>query len=637
MKNWLLVLIIIGLTSCSLLKTKKVNKLQFIGRANSRFQYESPVDVIAANIDMDELQKWQKDFSKNVTMVCADNDEKRNLEVQVILQPKGYPIINFSSFPKYGNTARQAYEQKLKGYPAPNTKYTPIALRFSFKFMGGIIKFAEKPKPELISLASQTFEEFKKLKLSKFQKLSEIANNQIKPTLISVLSNKQSNASQKLAQELAKDFNQNFAELPMFWQSYIEANNGELLEPLLLAVQATCMQKYELARLYIYLFSPFVTSNSASSYYFAELSKHIEELYAEFDKYIEENGAEKALALYPKSASLWHSFYKKDFYLKNEKEFNKEYEKNVYANNHLFPDMLISLTPKQLYKKTLKLKFKKQLETQITQKNAVSIAYALFSLKHYDTAALMFWSLRQSLQNSDIDTDLLENFTFCLHKLGIKGIEKVFDIETDGLFTEIEKQQNKIMLENELYKASTLTNKTTEQFLADGIKCLNAQELSWAAKNFSKGIKLEPKMFDLWSYRGLAYMHMGLLKKANYDFDRAARLKPKNVKVRLGIIELKFMSKDYEGCAKLAENTLISTSKANEKALCYFFMLISEYMLKKDLKKTEILFEKVLEQDFLFENWSFSLFEDWLKKSKLSKTDKNYIENVIDQLKDGHY
>jgi hypothetical protein len=72
-------------------------------------------------------------------------------------------------------------------------------------------------------------------------------------------------------------------------------------------------------------------------------------------------------------------------------------------------------------------------------------------LEVYDFAAQMYWF--SSCFNKDKQGEALHHYLYCLEKLGVKDLKANFKGDFNEIFVDIEKEKDKEMKENKIYKS----------------------------------------------------------------------------------------------------------------------------------------------------------------------------------------
>jgi len=81
--------------------------------------------------------------------------------------------------------------------------------------------------------------------------------------------------------------------------------------------------------------------------------------------------------------------------------------------------------------------------------------------------------------------------------------------------------------------------------IADAVERINAKDLDGALKDLSQAIKLNPDSTRAYVLRGSIYCQKKEWTQAEDDFKAAARLAPTSTMLKINLVEVKFLQKQY--------------------------------------------------------------------------------------------
>jgi tetratricopeptide (TPR) repeat protein len=123
----------------------------------------------------------------------------------------------------------------------------------------------------------------------------------------------------------------------------------------------------------------------------------------------------------------------------------------------------------------------------------------------------------------------------------------------------------------------TLTSPTeaAKQMIASAIKKMNANDVDGSLNDLTQAIKLDPNSTGAYVLRASIYSQKHQWKQAEDDFNAAARIAPTNVVVKVQLIELKYMQKQYDaarpGYLALVKDPDVGDFAAYKVFLCDLF------------------------------------------------------------------
>jgi hypothetical protein len=258
-----------------------------------------------------------------------------------------------------------------------------------------------------------------------------------------------------------------------FWRAIMEMESGNQLIPVTKIFMLISQGEFDYAIKYIEVVKLFSKSETYADKYLEELSSRLElfnkQLNTEIEKGIAEHDKgnfEKAISIYTEILkqypnSAWTNF--ELFY--SQSELNKKNgdvklnsienwnlkKNNILDHNPFYGLPISSQNGEDAYLLYRRNSIGKLFKNKIEKLNDIyRYADIAMDLKIYDFAAQLFWF---SFSHSENNEDSLYKFLYCIEKLGVTNLKQNFKGNFEKEFRNIEKEKEKEMTKNEIYKS----------------------------------------------------------------------------------------------------------------------------------------------------------------------------------------
>lgn len=258
-----------------------------------------------------------------------------------------------------------------------------------------------------------------------------------------------------------------------FWRAIMEMESGNQLIPVTKIFMLISQGEFDYAIKYIEIVKMFSESETYADKYLEELSNRLDlfnkQLNTEIEKGIAEHDKgnfEKAISIYseiliqyPNSAwTNFELFYSQSELNKkngNEKlnsidNWNKK-KNDILDHNPFYGLPISSQNSEDAYLLFRRNSIGRLFKDKNERLNDIyKYADIAMDLKIYDFAAQLFWF---SFSHSKNNEDAIYKYLYCIEKLGVTNLKQNFKGNFEKEFRNIEKEKEKEMTKNEIYKS----------------------------------------------------------------------------------------------------------------------------------------------------------------------------------------
>lgn len=437
--------------------------------------------ITEVNVDQD---KFISSTGKIIDYFKANSNnfpKTQKIGLLVVVHSKGNPTYKFYSNPKIDNALETKILKELNALKIENTKLVdfPIFISVNSKNKGEITDFEEYTNP-----VKQKIKEYKNADLqTKLRLNKEYAINEVLPVLSAyevIVDDKfegvktfgklvaQTNFNEKQNIEALTSTNKNY------WRATMEMNIGNMLIPITKVFALVAQGELDYAQKYIEIIRMFSDPKSISAWYLEEISYRInlfdEDLNNEIQKGIIEHDKGKyqkaidvytdILKIYPNSAwTLYEKYFSENAKMLEEKKIDTDDRKDwdiakiqIYKHNPLYNMDVRANNGKEAYllfrRQELRDLFKDKDEKL---QDVFKYAEIATDLGIYGFAAQLFW-ISASFDKTNASNSI-NNFLYCLDKLGEKELKVNFKGNFDKIFKKIEDDKEDEMKNSSIYKS----------------------------------------------------------------------------------------------------------------------------------------------------------------------------------------
>ena len=439
-------------------------------------------DAIAdVNVDQD---KFIASIGR-ITDYCNENfdsiSENQKIGILIIVHKNGKPTYECYSNPKLDKSFHDKILNDLNEIEIENTKLVdfPIFISINSKNTGEIVDFEDFENP-----LKKKYVEYENADLqTKFKLIKDYAINEVLPVLSAyqVIVDDQFEGVKKFGEVVEQtNFNekQNVEKLTNtnknYWRATMEMNIGNQIIPITKIFILVSQGELDYAQKYIEIIRIFSDPKTTANNYLEEISYRInlfnQELQKEIEKGIAEHDNEQyqnainmyneILEVYPNSSwALYEKYFSENAQkiAKNSDAMNDRTDWDaakveIYKHNPLYNMDVRASNGKEAY-----LLFRRKEIGDLFQKKDAMLedvfkyAEIATDLGVYDFAAQLFW-LVATFDKDDAQKSI-NNYLFCLDKLGEKELKSNFKGDFDKIFKSIETKKEKEMKSSTFYKA----------------------------------------------------------------------------------------------------------------------------------------------------------------------------------------
>jgi len=438
-------------------------------------------NIADVNVDQD---KFIESIGK-ITDYCKNSlgnlSENQKIGIFVVVHKNGNPTINCYSNPKIDNVLKSKILKDLSEIKIENTKFVdfPILITLNSKNtedlndFEGYIDPVKQKKTEYENASLKT-----KLKLNK-----EFAINEVLPVLAAyqvIVDDKFEGVKNFGALMQKTNFNeiQSIESLTSanknYWRAIMEMSAGNQLIPITKTFILVSQGELDYAKKYIEIIRLYSDPKSIAGGYLEEINFRINAFNKELDKEIEKGIAQhdngeyqkainvynEILTIYPNSSwTLYEKYFSENALKLIEKKTTNDdradWDKakiEIYKHNPLYNLDVRASNGKEAY-----LLFRRQEVGGLFKKkeerlnDVFKYAQIATDLGIYDFAAQLFWITatfdKENPQKS------INNYLYCLDKLGEKDLKSNFKGNFDDVFKKIDEDKEREMKNSAIYKS----------------------------------------------------------------------------------------------------------------------------------------------------------------------------------------
>ena len=453
-------------------------------------QYTEPVmsinliandKISAVNIDQEKFVASIGEITKYCGSEFKTIPETQKIGVLIIFHKEGKPSYSCYSDPKIDATTQANFLNGLNELTVENTKLVdfPIFISLNTKTEGEITSFEDYIDP-----VKQKLIDYKNADLTTKISLNKAyAINEVLPVLTAYQINvdAQFEGVKNFGNSVAKtDFNTplNINELTSrnkdYWRATMEMNSGNQLIPITKIFGLVSQGEFDYAKKYIEIIQVYSDPKTITKKYLDEINYRISlfqsELNLEIEKGIKEHDKgefDKAISIYsgvlkiyPNSAwALYEKYFSENAQndaaarsLDTSRSHWDHAKVEIYKHNPLYALDVRASNGEEAY-----LLFRRQeIATLFTKKedrlkDLYKYAQISTDLGVYDFAAQLFWI--SSMFDKDNTQNAINNYLYCLNKLGEKELKSNFKGNFEKIFKSIDKEKEQEMKDNFMYKA----------------------------------------------------------------------------------------------------------------------------------------------------------------------------------------
>ena len=438
-------------------------------------------NIVEVNIDQEQFISSLQQITEYLKKDLQQFPSSQKIGVLLILHKTGDPTFKLYSNPSIKKEEETKILTALTAFKMENTKLVDFPVFFSVnsKNQGEITDFKDFVNP-----VKQKITEYENADLqTKFKLNKEYAINDILPVLAAyeTIVDKQFQGVKNLGNLVAStNFNatQNIADLTDknkdYWRATLEMSAGNQLIPITKIFMLASQGEFDYAKQHMDMVRVFSQPKSVSDNYLKELTYRLSVFEQDLNKQINTGIGEHDKGNYSKAISIYDqilSMYPNSSWALYEKYFSEnalnlkeqkitasdrsDWDKakiQVYKHNPLYNMDVRASNGKEMY-----LLFRRQEISQLFKNKAEKMndlfkyAEIAVDLGAYDFAAQLFWiSATYDKEHSQKSTHY---FLYCLDKLGEKDLKSNFKGDFDSIFKKIDKERQKAMEDNVMYKA----------------------------------------------------------------------------------------------------------------------------------------------------------------------------------------
>jgi len=473
------------------MKLKLLTLLFTILLINTSFSQNKELELsinLLANDKIADVNLDQKKFIKSITKLtdyCKSNfkniSEKQKIGILVIVHKNGQPTYKCYSKPEIDKNFQKKILNDLNELQIENTKLVdfPILISINCKDNGGVTDFDNYEDPIKGQYAKYEAADLQ----TKFELVKEYAINEVLPVLSAyqVIVDNKFEGVKKFGKTIeSTNFNtvQNIEALTStnknYWRATMEMEIGNQLIPITKIFTLVSQGELDYAQKYIEIILMYSDPKTTADQYLKEINYRInlfnQELYKQIENGIKEHDKgnyenaikiyDDILKIYPNSSwTLYERYYsdnaKKIAEDKATHDDRKDWDNakiEIYKHNPLYNMDVRASNGREGY-----LLFRRQEVSDLFKKkderltDLFKYAEIATDLGIYDFAAQLFWLT--ATFGKDLPQESINNYLYCLDKLGEKELKSNFKGNYDKVFESIEKNKEKEMKSSSIYKS----------------------------------------------------------------------------------------------------------------------------------------------------------------------------------------
>lgn len=441
---------------------------------------------LLANDNIADVNLDQEKFLKSITQIteyCKRSfksiPENQKIGILVVVHKTGLPTYACYSKPKLDKNQQEKILKDLNQIQIENTKLVDFPILISLNTKGGVIDYDNYEDP---IKKQYTVYEGADLQ-TKLNLIKDYAINEVLPVLSAyqVIVDDKFDGVKKFGQTVAStNFNepQNIDALTSanknYWRANMEMNVGNQLIPITKIFMLASQGELDYAQKYSEIIPAYSDPKTTSDRYLKEINYRINLFNRELEKQIGNGIAEhdkgnyqnaikiydEILRVYPNSSwALYEKYYSDNAKKLSEKKITNDDREDwdkakveIYKHNPMYTMDVRASNGREGYllfrRQEVSTLFKKK-EDRL--KDVFKYAEIATDLGIYDFAAQLFW-LTATFNEKD-PQESINNYLYCLNKLGEQELKSNFKGDFNKIFESIEKNKEKEMKSSSIYKS----------------------------------------------------------------------------------------------------------------------------------------------------------------------------------------
>lgn len=451
-------------------------------KSNMVFNFIENENIADVNVDQDKFVKSISQIFEYFNVNFKNLPETQKVGLFINVHVVGNPTYQFFSNPKLDASFEEKVMTDLKKIKIENTKILdfPMFLSLNTNSNGDVVDF-----PDFVNPVKQRVDNYKSASLQEKLRLNKEYANSILPVLAAFEVNVEDKfqgvkSFGKILQNTKFNGNVDVHKLTSlnsnYWRGTLEMSKGNLLFPVTKIFALTSQGELDYAYKYLEIFESFADKESMATYYINEMKLRINLFNQEFNNEIEKGIVfhdkgefQKAidfynnlLKIYPNSSwCLYEKYFSENAKEIAEKKIDLNSRVNwdkskieIYKHNPLYNMDVRANTPKEGYLFFRRIEISELFkEDKNFLKDLYKYAEIATDLGVYDFAAQLFWLTASYGTDEKMQEKSMNNFLYCLEKLGVKDLKSNFNGNFDKIFKDIENEKDNEMKSNSLYKS----------------------------------------------------------------------------------------------------------------------------------------------------------------------------------------
>lgn len=451
-------------------------------KSKLKFNFIENDNIADVNVNQEKFIKSVSQIIEYFNANFKNIPDTQKIGLFINVHVIGNPTYQFFSNPRLEASIENKVLNDLKKFKIENTKILdfPIFISLNTDNKGDIVDFPDFDNP-----VKKRIENYKSASLQEKLRL----NKEFAKNILPVFAAFQINVEDKF--QGVKNFgkilqNTNFQENvdvhkltslnSNYWRGTLEMSNGNLLFPVTKIFALTSQGELDYAYKYIEIFESFTDKESMATFYINEMKARINLFNEEFNNEIQKGIVfhdnrefQKAidfynnlLNIYPNSSwCLYEKYFSENAKEIAEKKIEEKSRVNwdkskieIYKHNPLYNMDVRASTPKEGYL------FYRRIEISELFKNDKMFLSDLYKYAEIatdlgvpDFAAQLFWLTASYGNDEKMQEKSINNFLYCLEKLGVNDLKSNFKGNFDKIFKDIEKEKDKEMKSNKIYQS----------------------------------------------------------------------------------------------------------------------------------------------------------------------------------------
>lgn len=438
-------------------------------------------NIADVNVDRSEFIKSITKLTDYCTSTFKNISEKQKIGILMIVHKNGQPTYECYSKPELDKNSQEKILKELNEIKIGNTKLVdfPIFVSINSKNNEGVIDFDKYEDPIKKQYARYESADLK----TKFELVKEYAINEVLPVLSAyqLIVDDKFEGVKKFGKTIAlTNFNniQNIDALTStnknYWRATMEMEIGNQLIPITKISTLVSQGELDHAQKYSEMILMFSAPKTIANQYLKEINYRINLFNQELQRQIE-NGIKEhdkgnyqnaikiyddIIKIYPNSSwALYEKYYSDNAKKLSENMITKDDRMDwdnakveIYKHNPLYTMDVRASNGKEAYllfrRQEIGTLFKREEERL---SDVFKYAEIATDLGIYDFAAQLFW-LTATFDKDD-SQESLNNYLYCLDKLGEKELKSNFKGNYDKIFESIDKTKERKMKSSSFYKS----------------------------------------------------------------------------------------------------------------------------------------------------------------------------------------